>query len=106
MINLISKVSKGGLIIEGPSLADLEALEAEIFCVPSLGEHFEVSKPKRRRPQVIIPGIPKENDKDRLSKGLMAKNNFLCDSKNKPLFDVNFSIRARFSTNWIISVDP
>ncbi|GBN56036.1 hypothetical protein AVEN_79295-1 [Araneus ventricosus] len=104
-INRISKVSKGELIIETPSLRDLEALEADISCVPSLGDHFEVSKPKRRRPQVIILGIPNDVDKDRLFKGLMAKYHFMYDSKNQPLFEVNFSIRARFSTNWIISVD-
>ncbi|GBM40910.1 hypothetical protein AVEN_234044-1 [Araneus ventricosus] len=105
-INRISKVSRGGgLIIEAPTLADLEALQAEISCVPSLEEHFEVSKPKRRRPPVIILGLPNDVDKDRLMKGLSAKNHFMCDAKNNLLFEVNFSIRAKFSTNWIVSVD-
>ncbi|GBN01784.1 hypothetical protein AVEN_57919-1 [Araneus ventricosus] len=75
-INQISKISRGGLIIEAPSLTDLEALEAEISYVPSLGEHFDVSKPKTRRPKVIILGIPNDIDKDRLSKGLTAKNHY------------------------------
>ncbi|GBO21962.1 hypothetical protein AVEN_87519-1, partial [Araneus ventricosus] len=89
-----------------PTLADLEALQAEISCVPSLEEHFEVTKPKRRRPQVIILGIPNDVEKDRLIKDLSAKNHFMCDAKNNPLFEVNFSIRAKYSTNWIVSVDP
>ncbi|GBN49271.1 hypothetical protein AVEN_207701-1 [Araneus ventricosus] len=105
-INRISKVSKGGLIIEAPTKEDLEALEAEIKCVSTLGEQFEISKPRRRRPQIIILGLPNDVDKERLIKGLSSKNHYLCDVNNKPLFEVNFSIRARFNTNWVVSVDP
>ncbi|GBN24417.1 hypothetical protein AVEN_39029-1 [Araneus ventricosus] len=36
----------------------------------------------------------------------MAKNHFLCDTKNNPLFEINCPIRARRNTNWFISVDP
>ncbi|GBL99476.1 hypothetical protein AVEN_68767-1 [Araneus ventricosus] len=102
-INRISKVSKGGLIIEAPTKEDLEALEAELKCVSTLGEQFEISKP---RPQIIILGLPKDVDKERLIKGLSSKNHYLCDVNNKPLFEVKFSIRVRFNTNWVVSVDP
>ncbi|GBM81112.1 hypothetical protein AVEN_109151-1 [Araneus ventricosus] len=105
-INRISKVSKGGLIIEAPTKEDIEALEAELKCVFTLGEQFEISKPRRRRPQIIILGLPNDVDKERLIKGLSYKNHYLCDVNNKPLFEVNFSIRARFNTNWVVSVDP
>ncbi|GBM97314.1 hypothetical protein AVEN_27077-1 [Araneus ventricosus] len=103
-INRISKVSKGGLIIEAPTKEDLEAPEAE--CVSTLGEQFEISKPMRRRPQIIILGLPNDVEKERLIKGQSSKNHYLCDVNNKPLFEVNFSIRARFNTNWVVSVDP
>ncbi|GBM78300.1 hypothetical protein AVEN_139719-1 [Araneus ventricosus] len=105
-VNRISKVSNGGLIIEAPTSADLEALKAEIECIPTLENQFEVSRPKRRRPQVIILGIENEIDKDRLLQGLTAKNHILCDRKNKPLIEINFPIKARRNTKRVISVDP
>ncbi|GBM30822.1 hypothetical protein AVEN_52614-1 [Araneus ventricosus] len=49
-VHRISKVSNGGLIIEAPSSADLQALRAEIVCILALENHFDISKPKRRRP--------------------------------------------------------
>ncbi|GBN22713.1 hypothetical protein AVEN_68049-1 [Araneus ventricosus] len=79
---------------------------ARINRISKVREQFEISKPRRRRPQIIILGLPNDVDKERLIKGLCSKNHYLCDAKNKPLFEVNFSIRARFSTNWIVSVDP
>ncbi|GBN24416.1 hypothetical protein AVEN_39028-1 [Araneus ventricosus] len=45
-INRISKVSNGGPIIEAPTSADLQSLKAEIECIPTLQDHFEISKPK------------------------------------------------------------
>ncbi|GBM96121.1 hypothetical protein AVEN_153249-1 [Araneus ventricosus] len=105
-VNRISKVSNGGLIIEAPSSADLQVLRAEIECIPALENHFDISKPKRRRPQVILSGLDNEIDKDRFLKGLSAKNHLLCDTKNNPLFEINFPIKARRNTNWVISVDP
>ncbi|GBM70696.1 hypothetical protein AVEN_203822-1 [Araneus ventricosus] len=68
-IRRISKVSRGGLITETPTPEDLESLKAEIKCVPSLENHFEVTRPKRRRPQIILIGLPNDVDKDRLTKG-------------------------------------
>ncbi|GBM70296.1 hypothetical protein AVEN_262514-1 [Araneus ventricosus] len=41
-ISRIGKVSQGGLIIEAPTEADLQALEAEIGCLPKLEERFTV----------------------------------------------------------------
>ncbi|GBM91599.1 hypothetical protein AVEN_164204-1, partial [Araneus ventricosus] len=76
-ISRIGKVSQGGLIIEAPTEADLQALEAEIGCLPKLEEHFTVSRPKRRRSQIIILGVYNSVHKDRLLKGLLAKNHFL-----------------------------
>ncbi|GBN56914.1 hypothetical protein AVEN_170019-1 [Araneus ventricosus] len=105
-ISRIGKVSQGGLIIEAPTEADLQALEAEIGCLPKLEERFTVSRPKRRRPQIIILGVDNSVDKDRLLKGLLAKNHFLADSKNHALIDIIFPIKARRSTNWVASVDP
>ncbi|GBM41308.1 hypothetical protein AVEN_241469-1, partial [Araneus ventricosus] len=49
-ISRIGKVSKGGLIIEAPTDADLQALEAEIYCLPNLEDRFCVSRPNRRQP--------------------------------------------------------
>ncbi|GBN42119.1 hypothetical protein AVEN_30278-1, partial [Araneus ventricosus] len=105
-ISRIGKVSQGGLIIEAPTEADLQALEAEIGCLPKLEESFTVSRPKRRRPQIIILGVDNSVDKDHLLKGLLAKNHFLADSKNHALIDIIFPIKARRSTNWVSSVDP
>ncbi|GBN11600.1 hypothetical protein AVEN_23579-1 [Araneus ventricosus] len=56
-ISRISKVSRGGLIIEAPTPDDLQALEAEIKCVPTLEAHFYISKPKRCRQQIILIGV-------------------------------------------------
>ncbi|GBN99422.1 hypothetical protein AVEN_21713-1 [Araneus ventricosus] len=105
-ISRIGKVSQGGLIIQAPTDADLKALEAEINCLPYLEDRFTVSRPKRRRPQIIILGVDNAVDKDRLTKGLLAKKHFLADSKNNPLIETVFSIKARRSTNWGVSVDP
>ncbi|GBO04153.1 hypothetical protein AVEN_136112-1 [Araneus ventricosus] len=93
-INRISKVSRGGLIIEAPNTDELQALERELACVSTIEEHFDVSRPKKRSPQVILIGVPGDIDKERLSKGLSAKNIFLCDSANKPLFELNFSMKT------------
>ncbi|GBN16663.1 hypothetical protein AVEN_224673-1 [Araneus ventricosus] len=104
-ISRIGKVSQVGLIIEAPSEADLQALEADIGCLPNLEERLTVSRPTRCRPQIIILGVDNSIDKDRLLKGLLAKNHFLADSKNHALIDIIFPIKARRSTNWVASVD-
>ncbi|GBN70868.1 hypothetical protein AVEN_3332-1 [Araneus ventricosus] len=101
-ISKIAQVSQGGLIIEAPADADLQALEAVI----NLDEQFDVSRPKRRRPQIIILGIDNGIDKERPTKGLLAKNHFLADSRNNPLTELNFPIRARRNTYWVATVDP
>ncbi|GBN29618.1 hypothetical protein AVEN_71903-1 [Araneus ventricosus] len=105
-INRISKVSRGGLIIEAPNKDELQALERELACVTTIDEHFEVTRPKKRNPQIILIGVPRDVDKERLSKGLSAKNIFLNDSSNKPLFELNFSMKTRFASNWVMSIDP
>ncbi|GBN44181.1 hypothetical protein AVEN_46785-1, partial [Araneus ventricosus] len=105
-VNRISKVSNGGIIIEAPTAADLDALKTEFGCIPNIENRFSVTEPKRRRPQVIILGLDNSVDKDRLVTGLAAKNHFLCDTRNKPLFEVNFPIKGRRTTNWVISIDP
>ncbi|GBN97542.1 hypothetical protein AVEN_109803-1 [Araneus ventricosus] len=105
-INRISKVSRGGLIIEAPNKDELQALERELACVTTIDDHFEITRPKKRSPQIILIGVPRDVDKDRLSKGLSAKNIFLCDSSNKPLFELNFSMKTRFASNWVMTIDP
>ncbi|GBO28272.1 hypothetical protein AVEN_152749-1, partial [Araneus ventricosus] len=105
-INRISKVSRGGLIIEAPNKDELQALERELACVTTIDEHFEITRPKKRNPQIILIGVPRDVDKERLSKGLSAKNIFLNDSTNKPLFELNFSMKTRFASNWVMSIDP
>ncbi|GBL80307.1 hypothetical protein AVEN_92229-1 [Araneus ventricosus] len=105
-INRISKVSRGGLIIEAPNKDELQALERELACVNTIEEHFDITRPRKRSPQVILIGIPRDVDKERLSKGLSAKNIFLCDPTNKPLFELNFSMKTRFASNWVMTVDP
>ncbi|GBL83256.1 hypothetical protein AVEN_165439-1 [Araneus ventricosus] len=105
-VNRISKVSNGGIIIEAPTAADFDALKTEFGCIPNIENRFSVTEPKRRRPQVIILGLDNSVDKDRLVTGLAAKNHFLCDTRNKPLFEVNFPIKGRRTTNWVISIDP
>ncbi|GBN68060.1 hypothetical protein AVEN_100099-1 [Araneus ventricosus] len=105
-INRISKVSRGGLIIEAPNTDELQALERELACVSTIEEHFDVSRPKKRFPQVVLIGVPRDVDKERFSKGLSAKNIFLCDSTNKPLFELNFSMKTRYASNWVMTVNP
>ncbi|GBO18793.1 hypothetical protein AVEN_102125-1 [Araneus ventricosus] len=100
-----ARYAEGKIIIEAPA-ADLQALRAEIECIPALENDFDISKPKRRRSQVILLGLDNEIDKDRLLKGLTDKNHFLCDKKNNPLLEINFHIKARRNTNLVISVDP
>ncbi|GBO39966.1 hypothetical protein AVEN_184947-1 [Araneus ventricosus] len=105
-INRISKVSRGGLIIEAPNKDELQALERELACVTTIDDHFDITRPKKRSPQIILIGVPRDVDKDRLCKGLSAKNIFLCDSSNKPLFELNFSMKTRFASNWAMTIDP
>ncbi|GBM38671.1 hypothetical protein AVEN_37465-1 [Araneus ventricosus] len=57
-------------------------------------------------PRIILLGIDNDVDKDRLAKGLAAKNHFLYDVQNNPLFQIVFPIRARKTTNWVITLDP
>ncbi|GBM05559.1 hypothetical protein AVEN_160698-1 [Araneus ventricosus] len=71
-VNRISKVSNGGIIIEAPTAADLDALKTEFGCIPNIEDRFSVTEPKRRRPQVIILGLDNSVDKDRLVTGLAA----------------------------------
>ncbi|GBM26279.1 hypothetical protein AVEN_66518-1 [Araneus ventricosus] len=92
-ISKISRVSKGGLVIEAPTDADLQALEAELSCIDNIAESFVLSRPRKRRTQIILLGVDKEVDKDRLLKGLASKNHHYVTLKIDPSLKFVFPLK-------------
>lgn len=105
-VSRITSVGGGGLLIEAPSEEDLQALEREVACVTEIGDNYSCSKPQKRRPQIIIFGLDNSVDRAGLQDSLGIKNHYLLDERNRPRYSVDFPVKGKRSTHWVVSLDP
>ncbi|GFS61556.1 CCHC-type domain-containing protein [Trichonephila clavipes] len=100
-ITRIKNINNGGIAICLTTDEDVSKLSQELSNNADFAS-FSISKPVRRKPQFILFGVDSSYNKDSITKALLLKNDIFKDGG----FEVNFSIKSKFSNNWVISVIP
>ncbi|GBL76180.1 hypothetical protein AVEN_234459-1 [Araneus ventricosus] len=103
-ITSIGGVFGGSVKIITSNETNFTAIKVLLESMQDITEAFEITRPQKRKPQVIVYNI----DKKELLEGLLQKNCFLHDANNVPLVKVEFPIQARNkeSRHWVVTIDP
>ncbi|GFR04791.1 CCHC-type domain-containing protein [Trichonephila clavata] len=100
-ITRIKNINNGGIAICLTTDEDVNKLSQELSKNADFAS-FSVSKPTLRKPQFILFGVNSSYNKDSITKALLLKNDIFKDGG----LEVNFSMKLKYSNNWVISVSP
>lgn len=93
----------GGIVVRTATEGDTDKLINELNKTAKLDETYEIIKPKKRKPHIMVYDVDSELNALELKEALIENNEII---KEREEINVKHKIPSKYGNSWIIELDP
>lgn len=103
-IERIKTITDGGLIINTPTAEEAKILDTEITKRKILKNNYNITTPKKRKPQLILFNVSNELSEEEIISGIV--NNHKDIQQKDLIVKHKYNTKNNYTSNWIIEIEP